>query len=185
MSASARGREDAIVGTEADEVVTLLIVEHPAHGAAEVVPVVKEEAARLGREEVEARLRVEVFAAAPVHLLYDLLRRHPRSAVGGGQSEIGQAARVERVEDDRRAVGLIDESAQLIQHARAAAGVVPVKYLEAAGEEHDRLAARQLAHPAHDEVERAERADRVHLRAEVFEVGRRVVSAAAVVLPRA
>src|SRR3712207_8725460 len=57
-------RSDALFGAEADEVVAPLVFEHAADGAAEVVRVVHEEAARLRGEVVQTVLRVEVFCAA-------------------------------------------------------------------------------------------------------------------------
>src|SRR5205814_9214575 len=70
-------------------------------------------------------------------------------------------------DDDRRAVGEVNESAQVLQNALALRGVFAVEDGEAVGEHYDGLSSGQLPHAAHDEVESAERADGKNLVAEL------------------
>ena len=132
----------------------------------------------------ETLLRIKVFVAPILQARFDLIRREVRGAVRRRQSERLQAARVHRVDDDRRTIGEVCQVLQRIEDAVAALrrvgesvglaraarrGFVTrpvIENLKAIRDQDDGLAPRQFPQAAHDEVERAERANREEVFAE-------------------
>src|SRR2546421_10772687 len=97
----------------------MLIVEHALDAARQIVVVLEEDAAGLLGEIVEAVLRLEVTGLAVSERLAYLAAGLALKVVRAGRAERLQAARVHRVDDDRRAVRQIDQPAHRFEHALA------------------------------------------------------------------
>jgi hypothetical protein len=149
--------KSGFVGAIADQVVAFLIFKDAPETSAQVVCVVNEHPAGLLGQVIEPVLRFEVEAAAVAQDALKLIERVTRSVVSRRQAERLQAARVHRVDDDRRTIGEVSQTAQSFEDAVAAPTAIEDR--ETFGKQHDRFAPRQIPETAHDIVERAERAD--------------------------
>ena len=140
-----------------EQVVHLAVPQDASEAVAEVVRVAHEEAARVLGQRVEALpLRLP---AAGVDAVPDARgREHPRALEGGVPSRhLGHhAARVERVEHDARARRGVDDLPDVVGPVLGG----PEADEEAVRQQDDGLASREPAEPAHDGLDRRQRAAR-------------------------
>src|SRR5438067_613811 len=103
----------------ADQVKALLIFEHAANTATEIVRIANGNAACLLREKVQALLSIERLVTTVSHLLVQIISAASarrivwvREIVGSSESEGLQPGRVHRVDHNRGASRFIDQAAQ-------------------------------------------------------------------------